>query len=560
MSLVIEFILCIGFIFFSIVGYFFRKRTFKNTIIRKRNTISNRIFNIIFILFIVLLLIYYLSNLEFYINSEYLKHDFLLSLITLNQTIFWISLVISVKSFKYVKKEELIKLSYPTKNLAKKGEINVGTVLYGNKKKYSYHIRLQDLARHMFITGITGSGKSNFFQNFLINYTKKYTTPFLLAEFKGEYHYLQKKIPNLLVFIVGKNFAINIFDPEGQDSEVHAERVFQIFRSGGLFEGVEYTPQMERVFTDILKRVCDDPAKRNWKAFYEDSEKYYEEIYAETRDPTFKSSVTAVTNRIRRYSLGTLKHSFETKMGLDVKEIFKHNILLDVSGIIKIGGEKEDTLFFLNMLFKYLWDINIEMGSKEYKGIRHITIIEDAQYFASQSTTQRSTISSYIEDIALLLRGTGECLISLATRPAVSPEILANCGILVSFQNHMQKDYLQDLLNFEDKERKFLSLLGVGKCMIRVNSIGKPFALKVPFIKREWLAEEEIEQNNKKILDRIQNRTSQENIIEIVDHEPEKPETQNITEDTGKYCHFCGNEIIGDLIRCDVCNTIINRI
>ncbi|MFX1568122.1 MAG: ATP-binding protein [Promethearchaeota archaeon] len=458
-----------------------------------------------------------------------------------------------------MKKEELIKLSYPTKNLAGKGDINVGTILYGNKKRYNYYIRLEDLARHMFITGITGSGKSNFFQNFLINYTKKYGTPFLLAEFKGEYHYLQKKIPNLLVFIVGKNFAINIFDPEGQDSEVHAERVFQIFRSGGLFEGVEYTPQMERVFTDILKRVCEDPAKRKWKAFYEESEIYYAEIYKETRDPTFKSSVTAVTNRIRRYSLGTLKHSFETKMGLDVKEIFKHNILLDVSGIIKIGGEKEDTLFFLNMLFKYLWDKNIEMGSKEYKGIRHITIIEDAQYFASQSTTKRSTISSYIEDIALLLRGTGECLISLATRPAVSPEILANCGILVSFQNHMQKDYLQDLLNFEDKERKFLSLLGVGKCMIRVNSIGKPFALKVPFIKREWLSEEEIEKNNKEILERIHNETGQEIMQEVIESPQEQPEIVDMTTDTTLFCHFCGNEILGDIVRCDVCNTTINR-
>jgi len=41
--------------------------------------------------------------------------------------------------------------------------------------------------------------------------------------------------------------------------------------------------------------------------------------------------------------------------------------------------------------------------------------------------------TSYIEDIALLLRETGECLISLATRPNISREILANCGVLVSF-------------------------------------------------------------------------------------------------------------------------------
>ncbi len=223
--------------------------------------------------------------------------------------------------------------------------------------------------------------------------------------------------------------------------------------------------------------------------------------------------------------------------------MFKHDVILDLSGIIKIGGEKEDDLFFLNMILKYLWDKNIQEGSREYSGIKHITIIEDAQYFAGQDTTKKSTISSYIEDIALLLRGTGECLISLATRPAISPEILANCGIFVSFQNHMQKDYLQDLLNFDMDSRKFLSMLDVGKCMIRVNSIGRPFILETPLIEREWLSMKAITENNKRVIEEI-NRKNKGYV-----------ETNTLFTVNGSkiFCSYCGSELEQNAKHCEAC-------
>lgn len=52
--------------------------------------------------------------------------------------------------------------------------------------------------------------------------------------------------------------------------------------------------------------------------------------------------------------------------------------------------------------------------------------IEDAQYFAPQDIMKKSKLTTYLEDIALLQRGAGECLITLATHPDISKEILAN--------------------------------------------------------------------------------------------------------------------------------------
>jgi len=411
-----------------------------------------------------------------------------------------------------------IELDYPSRRKSKRGTINLGKIMSNNKSKYKFYLNISDLAQHMFVCGITGTGKSNLIQYFLLTFTKHYDIPFLLTEFKGEYQFLQKKIKDLLILKPGENFSINIFDPEGADPEVHAERVFQIFESGGLLEGVEYSPQMERVFVDILNEVCPEEKNRNWEAFFSISEKYY----AEHKDLMFEKSVLAIQNRIRRYALGTLKHIFVEKTGMNVKEIFDHRVLLDLSSIIRLGGEKEDALFFLNMILKYQWDKNIEVGSKNYEGIKHITIIEDAQYFAPEELSNRTKLTSYIEDIALLLRGTGECLISLATRPKISREILANCGVLISFQTHMQKDLMQELLNIEEKQKEYLSMLQKGHCIVRVNSIEKPFLLRTPYIERSWLTDEEIFENNRKIMGQ---------------------KFTKLEKKTIGYCQFCGSEM-----------------
>ncbi len=114
---------------------------------------------------------------------------------------------------------------------------------------------------------------------------------------------------------------------------------------------------------------------------------------------------------------------------------------------------------------------------------------------------KKSKLTTYLEDIALLQRGTGECLITLATRPDISKEILANCGVLVSFQNHLEKEIICELLNLEVENKSFLSKLEEGQCIVRVNSVKDPFLLKIPYIKHDSIPVSEIKKKNQLILD-----------------------------------------------------------
>jgi len=440
------------------------------------------------------------------IDSEIIMHSFIsnptpIVLFNISIALFCISLILFLISF-LTSNEPLIQLDIPTRLEARKGSIKIGKIMKGNKTKHPYYLSVHDLERHMFVCGTTGSGKSNFIQYFLMNFKAKHKIPIMIVEFKGDYHFLQNKLDDLLIIRPGENLSINIFNPEGSDPEVHAERIFEILKSGAMLDAnAEYTPQMQKILIDIITIACSNKKYQNWEGFYEQCEKYKKK--QKNKIPWLEQSIISIQNRIRRFSIGPIKAIFSAKNELNIKELFDRDILIDLSSIIRLGGEKEDALFFLNIILKYLWDKNLIKGSRDYEGIRHMTIIEDAQYFAPKGLSDQTKISTYIEDIALLLRGTGECLISLATRPNVSEEILANCGVLVTFKNHIQKEFLCELLNLDREQEEYLSMIKQEYCIIRVNSIEKPFLLKVPFTKRYSLTSEEIDTNNEKIFLKI---------------------------------------------------------
>ena len=449
--------------------------------------------------------LFLILNIPFFINNDFdlfidKKNGFFFPTIIFNlaNALYSASIILFLLTFLQVD-ERIIDLEIPSQLNNKKGDIPIGRILKGKTQKQKFYLSIKDLEKHMFICGTTGTGKSNFIQSFLINFTKLYNIPFFLVEFKGEYHFLQKKIENVLILWPGVNFSINIFNPGKTNPNIHAERIFDILKSGQfLDETAEFSPQMEKVLVDILVKVCKNKDFQNWKGFEYFCNEYLDKN--KNNIPMLSQTLISIKNRIRRFSIGPLKSLFENKNEIDIDYLFKNNILMDLSSIIRLGGEKDDALFFLNMILKYLWDKNLTRGAYNFNGIQHFTIIEDAQYFAPQDLMKKSKITTYLEDIALLQRGTGECLITLATRPDISKEILANNGVVLTFKNHIEKDIMCELLNIDNENRNFLSILEEGQCIIRVNSIKEPFLLKIPLIKHESLTIAEIKNKNQIIL------------------------------------------------------------
>jgi hypothetical protein len=497
MSSLVDFTyLILGFVLTGLSIVFF--------ISRKREKEVNKIKYVVLILIIISVIAFISESLSFLsLSSEMLKSSGKAIL----STIFLFLLCTSVTLFFYAlynSDDDLIILEKPSFFKSRKGSIKIGRVMEGNQKKTKFFLSLDDLQKHMFVCGSTGTGKTNFLQYLLMNFSKKHNIPFLLVEFKGEYHFLQNELENLLIIRPGENFSLNIFNPEDALPEVHAERIFDILKSGQfLDESSEFSPQMEKVLVEILTIVCKKKELQSWEGFYKICKKYASKKQKEV--PMLSQTLISITNRIRRFSLGSLKALFDTEHNLLVRDLFTRNVLIDLSSIIRLGGEKKDALFFLNMILKYLWDVNITQGAYNFNGIKHLTIIEDVQYFAPKDLSKQTKLTSYLEDIALLQRGTGECLISLATHSDISEDILANCGILVCFKTHLEREALCKLLNLNTENEDYLSILEVGQCIVRVNSIKRPFLLNVPLIQRKYLEISEINKNNSKLIKHFEN-------------------------------------------------------
>ncbi|MHA1750353.1 MAG: ATP-binding protein [Promethearchaeota archaeon] len=378
------------------------------------------------------------------------------------------------------KKFEL-KVDIPPESVCNQGKLNIGKIIENNQPTRDFFLKLEDLKKHVFINGSTGTGKSSFIQNLLFEINSKFSgIPFLLIELKGEYTWFKEFFPNIEILEPGINFGINIFDPGESNPRIHSERLYEILKSSLNFSSFkEFSPQMEKILVDLIYQTCTDPDpnSRDFNAFFQNAKNYI--LDNKDKIPFLESSWIAIENRLRRISTGPLRCLFDESINkYCIIELFKKQVIINLNSIIKLGGSKEDIYFFANMIFKYLWDYNLSKGPK--RAIEHITIIEDVQYISKKIDKKNAFISTYFEDIALIQRGTGEVLISISTRPDISQDVLSNCGLVVCFQTKIREDIkkLLSLLHLDDDKRELLEILPEHVALIKVNSYPYPFLLR----------------------------------------------------------------------------------
>jgi len=391
---------------------------------------------------------------------------------------------------KKYKERLLIKLDPPPRKKSKKGTIKIGrslefkrTLLFKipkYKRKHKFFLGEDDIKRHVFISGLTGAGKTNFIKNFLLEFKQKNKINFLIVQIKNEFDFIKNYFDELTFYTPGENYSIDIFNPGDIDPLIHAERIFEMLKNSRLIDASsEFSPQMEKVLVDILTIMCKRKGEKTWQQFNAIFDEYYRNN--KNKIPKLEQTIISVKNRIRRFSEGPLKKAFSSKNLVPIEQILNNNSILNLGSIVRLGGDKEDVYFFLMVILKNIWDYNISAGV--FDRLKHLTIVDDATYFMPKDSAKGDKISTYLEDIALLQRGTGESLITIATRPDISENILANAGVVIGFSTHFKKRKFAEILNLPEEKNYYLSLLEKGQCIVRTPSIKLPFLLQVPWIK-----------------------------------------------------------------------------
>ncbi|MHA1268214.1 MAG: ATP-binding protein [Candidatus Helarchaeota archaeon] len=405
------------------------------------------------------------------------------------------------ESFPSIERSNIPLFEIPTSDIVNE-KIVIGSVLFQNNKElFKVGIDIEDLRLNMFVTGLIGMGKTSLVMNILKNLVKFYSNiNWMVLDWKGDYNSLIKEAPNkILVLRPGTNeapFQINMFDPENSNPDEHVRKltalIIELFKSD--FQNKpELSVQMERVCREVVSKVVSDTSRRSLKAFFEYLSEY--EDMEKVHNRTIGMTINALINRFDRFRSGNLKKIFDVeKSNVNFNDLVNMKVIFDFNYLLSNGGTKKDVRFLMNLVLKYVIDKALQRGLTNE--LKHIVVVEDAQLLVP-AVLREVPETSLGEDIPLLLRGVGEGMITIATRPEISPDIISNSGIKVSFKSTYDSKKIANYQNLNQEQEEYLKIMPKQEAIITIPSFSYPFRIKSEPVFFKKCNTNEIYQNNK---------------------------------------------------------------
>ncbi len=301
----------------------------------------------------------------------------------------------SVCGFPVVEHAEFAKEIITTDQ--KKGpDFRLGKVFsMGSETETDVRLDINSLAAHTFVTGSTGSGKSNTIYELLDQLNSLHDIPFLVIEpAKGEYKDVFGGRKDVTVYVTNpykynELLQINPFSfPEDIHVLEHVDRVVEIFNAcwpmyaampAILKESIERsyeecgwnlrTSKGRGVFPtfdtllDVLPKVIDDSS------------------YSSDTSSDYKG---ALVTRVRSLTRGIHGQIFTGDN--DLKKLFNTNTIVDISRI----GSAETKSLLMGILILKLQEFRMSEDVSNNSGLRHITVLEEAHNLLKKTSGDQS--------------------------------------------------------------------------------------------------------------------------------------------------------------------------
>lgn len=369
----------------------------------------------------------------------------------------------------------------------------------GNELDIDVSIDKKALNKHIFITGVTGTGKTTTCQKLLL----ESEMPFLVIEpAKTEYRILidEPKTKDILIFTLGKDtvspFRLNPF--EFFKHETITSRVDM------LKAAMEASFDMEAAIPQLLESSMYECYKDyGWNILTNKNSKF-EDPFAEgvCSFPTLKDLLDKVEvevekqgfdDRLKRDYIGSIKARLQGLLvgskgimlnmgrGIDFRELIEKKVVLEIEEI-KNGSEKSLIMgFVLTNLCEAL-----KAKYKENRHFKHITLIEEAhrllaKFTPGDSPNRKQGIETFTDMLAEV-RKYGESLIIADQIPnKLTPEILKNTNTKIVHKLFAEddKEAIGATMSLSSEQKNFLSSLNTGRAIIFSQGWDKPLQVQI---------------------------------------------------------------------------------
>jgi DNA helicase HerA-like ATPase len=372
------------------------------------------------------------------------------------------------------------------------GEIVLGEVVsFSGRNGQQVRVSLDQLAKHVFVTGMTGSGKTTSCFGLLLQ-LHRHGVPFLVIEpVKSEYRSLLAAIPDLHVFTIGDEetapFWMNIFEPPpGVKVQAHLENLEAVWNASF----VSYAPLpyvVKQVFAETY-RSCGWDVRGNVRGravTFEDVAKQVERV---VRGLGYERDVTmdleaALKTRLTSLSLGGKGPLFGALSSTPLDAVLSRPTVIELKEIR--NDEEKAFVAALLMMNLAAW-VETQGWSRHLK---HFTLIEEAHRLLPNVSTEkgdpesadpRRRLVEQFADMLAELRAYGEGLAVVEQIPTkILPDAIKNTATKVVHRVPARDDRkaMAGAMNATAQQAGVLTALNPGEAVLSVE--GHPVPVRV---------------------------------------------------------------------------------
>ena len=272
----------------------------------------------------------------------------------------------------------------------KQREIELGHIYHmGQKEDALVKINVDSLTSHCFVTGSTGSGKSNTIYKLIEEVSREpFKIPFLVIEpAKGEYRNEFRKVENINLFStnpqIDQMLKLNPFAfCEGIHILEHLDRIVEIFN--GCWEMYAAMPailkeSIEEAYVskgwDLLNSVYIGEGEPVFPTFIDVLQELPKIINSSEYSADTKGDyIGALVTRVNSMTNGIYGQIFCDEFEADNKTLFDENTIIDLSRV----GSSETKSLIMGILILKLTEHRMANASRGNSVLKHLTILEEA--------------------------------------------------------------------------------------------------------------------------------------------------------------------------------------
>lgn len=345
------------------------------------------------------------------------------------------------------------------------GEYFLGNVLYPVGRRYCpFGLREDEWIKHMLITGMTGTGKTNLAFQILKQFKKK-NKPFLIFDWKRNYRDLLQleEFKNTMVFTVAREilpFRFNpLLPPPGIEPGKWLMKLVDVIKHAYFVgEGVEY---LLREGIDWAYEKC---------GFYSESPEEiptFQRVYHYILKKQLQGRMSlwkASTLRV----LGTLCFSHGLGPVVNTGKEWDFDKILNSGAVLELDALSDvDKIFLTEALILWIYEFRKTQGKREE--FKHAILIEEGHHILSHKKENVEGAETIMETCLRQIREFGEALIVIDQEPSkLSNSIKANTYTKICFNLGNGKDILEmaNSMGLDREESEYLNLLEVGEAVV----------------------------------------------------------------------------------------------